>query len=88
MASKDFEGFPDKRDDDYELLVLAGCQEGPCPKVGHRRARPGMAIVQGSRVSAAERPALGCIPDHEDVVEVPEEILFEFARRMVAEGRI
>jgi hypothetical protein len=85
-------GFPNKgsdpAEDDYQLVVLAGCDTGPCPKVGHRRARPGFAIVQGSRVPGGERPALGHIPNHEDVVEVPEEVLLQYARRMVAEGRI
>lgn len=73
---------------DWKLDVLAGCDEGPCPKVGRRAARPGFAIVQGTRVAPEERSLIGDIPGHEDVVEVPEEVLLQYAMRMRAEGRI
>ncbi|MDQ2707707.1 MAG: hypothetical protein M3Z25_08765 [Actinomycetota bacterium] len=72
----------------FRLEVLAGCNGGPCPKVGARPGRPGQLIVQGLRVPDDQRSGLGVIPDHEDVVEIPEEILLAYARRMLAEGRI
>lgn len=67
--------------DGFRLEVLSGCKNGPCAKVGLRRARPGFRIVQGTRVPPDQRVALGDIPRHEDVVEVPEEILIEYARQ-------
>ena len=74
--------------DGYRLEVVAGCNQGPCPKVGVREARPGRLIIQGSRVPDTERAALGEIPDHEDVVEVPDALLLEYARRLRGEGRV
>lgn len=74
---------------DYRLSVVAGCDGGPCPKVGRRAARPGYWVVQGTRINdAGERQALGSIPRHEDVVEIPHEVAVEFARQLQAEGVI
>lgn len=74
---------------DYRLQVVAGCDMGPCPKVGRRPARPGNWVVQGLRIrDAGERAALGEIPGHEDVVEIPDAVAIEFARRLRDEGLI
>jgi len=76
-------------DDDYRPRVLAGCDGGPCPKVGRRTARPGHWVVQGVRITdGRQRAALGEIPDHEEVVEIPEDVAVEFARRLRDEGMI
>lgn len=76
-------------DADYALQVIAGCDGGPCPKIGRRRARPGRLIVQGTRVaSSQERAAIGPMPDDEDVVEIPEEIALGYARKLRDEGLI
>lgn len=74
--------------EDFRLEVLVGCNGGNCPKVGRRAARPGKCVVQGVRIPAYERAMLGEIPDQEDVIEVPEETLVEYARRLLAEGRL
>lgn len=74
---------------DYGLIVVAGCDGGPCPKVGRRAARPGHWVIQGTHISdAGERQALGSIPGHEEVVEIPHEVAVAFARRLQAEGVI
>jgi hypothetical protein len=70
--------------DGYRLTVLVGCDEGPCPKIGFRAARPGHRLVQGARIPDSERDLLG----HEDMVEVPDEILLDYARRLRDEGRL
>ena len=76
-------------DDDYALQVITGCDEGPCPKIGRRKARPGRLIVQGARiVSGRQRAAIGPIPEDEDVVEIPEEIALAYARKLRDEGML
>lgn len=74
--------------EDFRLQVLAGCSGGPCPKIGKRAARPGKCVVQGARIPGHERAMLGEIPGQEDVIEVPDEILIEYARKLLTEGRL
>lgn len=76
-------------DDEYGLQVIAGCDVGPCPKVGRRKARAGHVIVQGAKItSSQQRAAIGHIPDHEEVVEIPEKVAIEYARKLRDEGLI
>lgn len=79
----------DRDEREYRLEVVAGCDEGPCPKVGRRAARPDHWVVQGARVpNRDERSALGHIPPHEEVVEIPHDVAIEFARKLRDEGLI
>lgn len=72
---------------DFRLTVVAGCDEGPCPKIGSRAARPGHWLVQGTRITDSdERHAVGVIPEHEDIVEIPHAIAVQFARQLLVAG--
>jgi len=73
-------GLSNARPDAHRLEVLAGCDEGPCPKIGVRRARPGHLIVRGTRVPPEERSALGEIRGNEDVVDVERARISEWER--------
>ena len=59
------------------VRVLAGCTDGPCPRVIETTDNDLLA-VQGRRPSPEELAAMGC-PDHETVVLVPRTLLAEYA---------
>ena len=53
----------------------AGCRDGACPTV--YRTDRGTLVVQGSSVDRAEIDLT--VPDHEDLVEIPLEVLMHAA---------
>lgn len=67
------------------IAVDNGCPGGDCPSV-HTTDNPDVLVVQGVKIDAATRTELGeHLPDHEDAVTIPAEVIREAAR--VLEGR-
>jgi hypothetical protein len=56
---------------------LAGCEDKSCPAVWGTD-QPGMVAVQGAKIPASER-AVAEMPDHEDMVLIPADLLFGLA---------
>ena len=56
--------------------VLAGCTDGPCPRVD-ATTDPGTLAIQGYRPSPEELAAMG-LPEGETVVWVPQALLDEY----------
>src|SRR6266700_2952733 len=75
--------------------VLAGCTDGPCPRVD-ATTEPGLMAVQGTKPGKVAQPgwievpgaipsagilaAMESVPEHETVVLVRQEELDEYAR--------
>jgi hypothetical protein len=59
------------------MRKLAGCEDKTCPAVW-ATDQPGMVAVQGAKIVTTDRGAAE-IPDHEDVVLVPADLLFGLA---------
>lgn len=53
------------------MRVLAGCKDGPCPKI-IEVAPGGGFLVQGPKDSTLEG-----VPSHEGVVQIPREVMME-----------
>lgn len=67
------------------IAVSSDCNGGSCPAV-HTTDDPGVLVVQGVKVDDAVRTELGAtLPDHEDAVTLPAEVILQAAR--VIEGR-
>ena len=69
------------------IAVLNGCRNNGCPSV-HATGDPAVLVVQGNRIDAATRAELGQrLPEHEDAVTIPAEVILEAARIIEAKGR-
>lgn len=67
------------------IAVSNDCNGGSCPAV-HTTDDPNVLVVQGVKVDDAVRTELGAtLPDHEDAVTLPAEVILQAAR--VIEGR-
>src|SRR5262245_29524642 len=59
-------------------LVVRQCNSGACPTV--YRTNRGTLVVQGNKLGPAEAGVT--VPDGEGMVEIPAELLIEFARKV------
>lgn len=66
------------------IAVSNGCNGGNCPSV-HTTDDPAVVVVQGIKLEDATRTELVGMPDHEDAVTMPAEVILRAAR--VLEGR-
>ncbi|HEY9353780.1 MAG TPA: hypothetical protein VIP28_11040 [Nocardioides sp.] len=68
------------------IAVSNDCNGGSCPSV-HTTDDPDVVVVQGIKLDNAVRTELGAgLPDHEDAVTLPAEVILQAAR--VLEGRV
>lgn len=68
------------------IAVVGGCDGGDCPSV-HTTDDPTVLVVQGVKLDDATRTELGDhLPDHEDAVTIPAEVILEAARILEAQG--
>jgi len=66
------------------IAVEGGCQNGSCPSV-HTTDDPAVLVVQGIKLDDATRAELGAgLPDHEDAVTIPVDVILEAARLLEA----
>jgi hypothetical protein len=67
------------------IAVVGNCDDTNCPSV-HTTDDPDVLVVQGNRLDAATRAELGgTLPDHEDAVTIPADVILRAAR--VIEGQ-
>jgi hypothetical protein len=59
-------------------LLVEPCQGGRCPAV--YETDRGTIVVQGARLACGDRPP--GVPDHEELVEIPAELLRAAAARL------
>ncbi|HEY9353762.1 MAG TPA: hypothetical protein VIP28_10950 [Nocardioides sp.] len=66
------------------IAVSNGCNGGNCPSV-HVTDDPDVVVVQGIKLDDLTRTELAGMPDHEDAVTLPAEVILQAARAL--EGR-
>lgn len=67
------------------IAVSNDCNGGSCPSV-HTTDDPAVLVVQGIKLEDAVRTELGAaLPDHEDAVTLPAEVILQAAR--ILEGK-